>query len=183
MTRNLLTTAIAALALTAGSAGLASAATTYNGPDNNSDLGVIAPSMTPQTQGSSMVVNATNQGRAQVAAELQTFAGLNNVDPTQYSVGELQKMLHAARKGDTAKLAYYRSHADRHPGGPGLGKTTPGKTQMASQLGLNPDNYTVAQLQRIQHDVQRGNYGDAHFIVTQGASSQPTTMHFAPKAS
>lgn len=182
MTRNLLTTAIAALALTAGSAGIVSAATTQVGADNGTDLGVIAPSMTPQPQASSMVVNATNQGKTQIAAQLQTFAGLNNVDPTQYSVGELQKMLHAARNGDVAKLAYYRSHADRQLGGPGLGETTPGKTQMAEQLGLNPDDYTVAQLQRIQHDVQRGSYDDANYIVTQGASSQPAMMLFAPSA-
>ncbi|OOY31686.1 hypothetical protein [Thioclava sp. F36-6] len=182
MTRNLLTTAITALALAAGSAGIASAATTQVGADNGTDLGVIAPSMTPQSPASSMVVNATNQGKNQIAAELQTFPGLNNVDPTQYSVDELQKMLHAARKGDASKLAYYRSHEVRHQGGPGLGETTPGKTQMAAQLGLNPDEYTVAQLQRIQHDVQRGNYGDANFIVTQGASSQPAMMLFAPSA-
>lgn len=180
MTRKLFVSALAATALTVGSAGIASAANlSYSTHD--SGLGVIAPAMSTSSPASGpMAPGATNQGKTQMAAELETFPGLKNVDPTQYTPAELQNMLQAARAGDVSALNFYRSHTDRQPGGPGVGATNPGKSQIAAQLGLNPRAFTTAQLQRVQNDVRRGHLDDANYVVSQGTPAPAGIVVFVP---
>ncbi|KEO52855.1 hypothetical protein [Thioclava pacifica] len=180
MTRKLFTTAIAALALTAGSAGIASAAG-FSHSTNDSGQGVIAVPMSTSSPASGpMASGATNQGKTQIAAELQTFPGLSDVDPRAYTVAELTNMLHAARKGDLSKVNFYRGHEDRLPGGPGVGATNQGKAQLAAELGLNPKAYTTAQLEEIAQAVRHDDFETAKLIAAQGNSASGGRLVFVP---
>ncbi|MBD3803984.1 MAG: hypothetical protein IE919_12215 [Thioclava sp.] len=180
MTRNLFTTAIAAATLVAGSAGIASAAG-FSYSTHDSGLGVIAAPMSVSSPASGpMAPGATNQGKTQIASELQTFPGLRNVDPTKYTVAELQNMLQAVRKGDLSTVTYYRSREDRLPGGPGVGATNQGKAQLAAELGLNPEAYTVVQLEQIAQAVRHDDYETAKLVAAQGSSAPGGRLTFVP---
>ncbi|KFE36636.1 hypothetical protein DW2_00720 [Thioclava atlantica] len=113
-------------------------------------------------------IGTTNQGKSQLAAELRNFPQLPTINPGDYTVAELTNMLDAAQRGDLVSANYYARHQDIGSGGPGIGMTDQGKTQLAAQLGLNPDLYTVAQLQQIQHDLRRGHVEQAKNVVAQG---------------
>lgn len=165
MTRKIFVSALSALALSVGTAGVAAAS-------NSESYGVIIPPMSVSSPASGpQAPSATNPGETQIAKQLQTFPGLNNVDPTRYTATELQNILEAARKGDTTTLNFYLRRENAQPGGPGVGATNPGKSQIAAQLGLNPKAYTSAQLQRIAYAVENGNLDEAAFVASQAAPS------------
>ncbi|KEP71453.1 hypothetical protein DL1_07135 [Thioclava dalianensis] len=164
MTRNSVYTALAAFALAAGTAGVASAET--------SQYGVIAPPMYVHSVASdTATLGATNQGKTQLAAQLQTFAGLGNINPDSYSANELQNILRAARDGDISQVNFYVNHENRLPGGPGVGATNQGKTQLAEELNLNPTDFTQAQLERINQSAQNDNMTDVSYVIDNATAS------------
>ncbi|KEP71454.1 hypothetical protein DL1_07140 [Thioclava dalianensis] len=158
MTRNSVYTALAAFILTAGTAGMASA---------GDQLGVIAPPMYAHSVAASdTVLGGTNQGKTQLAAQLQTFPGLRNINPANYTANELQNIVEAARVGNTSQVSYYVQHQDRLPGGPGVGGTNQGKSQLANQMKLQPTTYTMSQLGRADNSAMHSNLTDASYALT-----------------
>lgn len=164
MTRNSVYTALAAFVLAAGTAGVASAET--------SQYGVIAPPMyVHSVAADTATLGATNQGKTQLAAQLQTFAGLRNINADNYTSSELQNIVQAARDGDTSQVNFYVNHENRLPGGPGVGATNQGKTQLAEELNLNPTDFTQAQLERINQSAQNDNMTDVSYVINSAAQS------------
>ena len=179
MTRKPMTALIAALALSMGTAGIASADTGTPGASQ----GVVAASMganTPASNGPG--IGQTDQGKTQLANELQTFPRLRAIHASDYTTDELVNMIQAARNGQPDRAMYYVNHEDTAAGGPGTGLSDQGKSQLAAQLGLNPADYTTAQLQRMQHDLQRGDLDDANFVVTHGDMAPNGILIFVPIA-
>ncbi|MER5171862.1 hypothetical protein [Thioclava sp. GXIMD2076] len=98
-----------------------------------------------------------NPGTAQLAAQL----GLN---PGNYTTGELEAVSTALRSDNMQNVAFVEAHDNRMvPGAKGV--VTPGKAQIAAQLGVNPADYTDAQLNLMMSNVV-GN-GDSGLITAQ----------------
>lgn len=74
------------------------------------------------------------------AVQLALTAG---VEPGAYSVPELIQIIDAKRENDTELLNFILSGANRQGEREGV---SPGKAQLAASLGLNPADYTLAEL-------------------------------------
>lgn len=82
--------------------------------------------------------NGVSAGHAQ-------FAALLGVDPQAYSLAELTELEVALSDNDTARAAYILSHENREQRG-GAGNVSAGKAQLAAGLGVNPADYSLAEL-------------------------------------
>lgn len=178
MTRKPLIAILAALGLTVGTAGIAAARDT--GTPGASQGVVVAPMGGTMTASNGPGIGWTNQGKTQIARELQVFPQFRAVKAEDYTTGELTNMLNAARKGNMDAAMYFYNHDNLQPGGPGIGSSDQGKAQLAAQLGLNPNAYTTAQLQRIQTDAQHGRMDDANFVATHGDPAPNGFILFVP---
>ncbi|KEO52854.1 hypothetical protein [Thioclava pacifica] len=178
MTRKPLIALLAALGLTVGSAGIAAARET--GTPGASQGVIIAPMGGSVQASGGPGIGWTNQGKTQIAAELQTFPQLSGIKASDYTVAELTNMLHAARRGRMDVALYFANHENLMPGGPGIGATDQGKSQLAAQLGADPGNYTTGQLDQMQNDVQRGHMDAANFTATHGDPAPYGYIVFVP---
>ena len=88
----------------------------------------------------------THTNRAEVDGDSSgQLAKLAGVAQNKYSANELQRIINAKVNNDTETVAYVVSGQDRvNADIPGT--VTAGKAQLAGVLGLNPADYTVAQL-------------------------------------
>lgn len=178
MTRKPLLALLAALGVTVSSVGAAAARDA--GTPGASQGVIIAPMGTVAQSSGGPGIGWTNQGKTQIAAELQTFPQFRGIRASDYTVAELTNMLHAARRGRMDVALYFANHENLMPGGPGIGATDQGKSQLAAQLGVDPGNYTVGQLERMQNDVQRGHMDAANFVATHGDPAPRGYIVFAP---
>ncbi|MGV8953895.1 MAG: hypothetical protein ACOH2M_22545 [Cypionkella sp.] len=83
-----------------------------------------------------------NQTQGDAGNQLAKLAG---VAPGTYSASELQLIINAQAKNDTQDISAILTGANRADVD-GVGVVTPGKAQLAASLGLNPADYTLAQL-------------------------------------
>jgi hypothetical protein len=81
-------------------------------------------------------------GLSQGDVQLAKLAG---VEPGVYSASELNRLIAAKNANDPQTVAFILNHTDRVDAG-GLGTVSQGKAQLAAQLGVNPADYTLAQL-------------------------------------
>lgn len=77
------------------------------------------------------------------------LAKLVGVTPGAFSASELQMILNAQRNNDPEQAAYVISGTNRKAGDT-VGTVTAGKAQIAAGLGLNPADYTLAQLAALE---------------------------------
>ncbi|WP_339108310.1 hypothetical protein [Thioclava sp. GXIMD4216] len=87
----------------------------------------------------------------------------NGVDVTQYSDAEARQINTALRDGDVSTARYYINHEDRaveH-----TADVNPGTAQLAAQLGLNPGNYTTAELEKVSTSLRNDNIEAVAFVV------------------
>lgn len=80
------------------------------------------------------------------AVQLALTAG---VEPGVYSVPELIQIIEAKRENDAERLNFILSGANREGERAGV---SPGKAQLAASLGLNPADYTLAELVLLTSD-------------------------------
>jgi hypothetical protein len=80
------------------------------------------------------------------AAQLALTAG---VEPGAYSVPELLQIIEAKRDGDTDRLNFVLSGASRSTANPAE-TVTPGEATLAAVIGVNPADYTLAELIALQ---------------------------------
>lgn len=59
--------------------------------------------------------------------------------------------------------------------GAAVGEVTPGKAQIAKQLGLNPAEYSSAELTRIQNALRNDNVEEANFVISH-TNRQPVDV-------
>lgn len=83
-------------------------------------------------------VGVVTLGKAQVAAQL-------GLDPAAYTSAELSLISSARERNDVRAEAFYVNHENRVEGA-AAGTVTPGQAQLAASLGVNPADYTLAEL-------------------------------------
>lgn len=109
-------------------------------------------------------------GKAQIAAAL-------GLDASQYSLAELSVIAEARRDNDREVGQFYVSGANRTVSG-GIGEVSPGKAQIAAQLGLDPAEYTLTELGQIETALKLDRDATAaHFVShrnrdTRGAAGE-----------
>jgi hypothetical protein len=85
---------------------------------------------------------ASNAGVDQLAAS----AG---VEPGQFSANELQRLIKAQADDDTTTERFILSGASRNAANPAE-VVTPGEAQLAASIGVDPAQYTLAELIAMQ---------------------------------
>ncbi|NGQ89589.1 hypothetical protein G5V65_01670 [Rhodobacter sp. HX-7-19] len=92
---------------------------------------------------------ANRTSRATGDAQLAAAAG---VEPGEYSASELQRLIRAREDGDTAEIRFILSGDSRRAPNPAE-VVTPGEAQLAASIGVDPAQYTLAELVALQpHD-------------------------------
>ncbi len=117
------------------------------------------------------VASAQSAGHDQLAAQL----GLNGA---QFTTAELTSISDARRDGDNAGAAYFLNHDNRAT--EAASTVSAGKAQIAAQLGVNPADYTLAELVTVQSDLRADNVEHAKFILSGEArqSVEPTPVPY-----
>ena len=87
-------------------------------------------------------VGEVSSGKAQLAAIL-------GVDPAEYTLADLNSIRQARVDRDWKAEAFYLSHQNREQRG-GVGEVSPGKAQLAAILGVNPAEFTLAELAALE---------------------------------
>lgn len=95
------------------------------------------------TRGSGLSKSTMNVGGSSSPAAAQLEAALR-VAPGQYSLTELTRLRQAQIDGDRETAQYILSGANR--AATEATSTNAGKAQIAAQLGVNPADYSLAQL-------------------------------------
>ncbi|RYF47422.1 MAG: hypothetical protein EOO38_12180 [Cytophagaceae bacterium] len=88
--------------------------------------------------------SAPNPSAAITSGEKQIAASLG-VDAADYTLAELTAMAAARTEGDGASEAYLASHANRAEAN-SAEVVTAGEKQIAAKLGVDPSDYTLAEL-------------------------------------
>ena len=82
-------------------------------------------------------------------AQLAAAAGVTDGN---YSANELQRLIIAQEEGDTTDVRFILSGDNRREGNPAE-VVTPGEAQLAAAIGVDPAQYTLAELIALQpHD-------------------------------
>jgi len=97
----------------------------------------------------------TNQGLQQIADYL-------GVDAGAYSATELHQLLGARDAGDQTTYGYFLNHANQASSQ----AVSAGKAQIAAQVGLNPTEYTTAELIRVQQAQRDSDLQTVNFVVS-----------------
>lgn len=94
-------------------------------------------------------------GQSQIASYL-------GVDAGAYSNAELAALLAARHDGDQSTYAFLLAHGNRSASE----TVNIGKAQLAAQVGLDPAQYTSAELIRVQKAQIRGDLQTVNFVVS-----------------
>lgn len=83
------------------------------------------------------------------SAGLDQLAASAGVQPGQYTAAELQQLIRARQDGDTEVVNFILSGANRTSANPAEA-VTPGEAQLAAIIGVDPAQYTLAELVALQ---------------------------------
>ena len=89
--------------------------------------------------------NRTGDAQGDSSGQLAKIAG---VAPGTYSASELAMIIEAQKDHNTSKAAFVLSGANRRVAAD-ASVVTPGEAQIAASLGLDPAQYTLAELTRL----------------------------------
>lgn len=93
---------------------------------------------------------------------LQQIANYLGVDAGAYSATELHELLAARNDGDQSTYAYLLDQENRSTSE----ALTPGKAQIAAQVGLDPSQYSTAELAMVQDALRDGDQQAANFVIS-----------------
>ena len=93
---------------------------------------------------------------------LNQIANYLGVDAGAYSAVTLHELLAARNDGDQYTYNYLLKHGDAAT----VETSNAGKLQLAKQVGLNADDYTSAELIRVQEAQRRGDLQEVNFVVS-----------------
>ena len=96
-------------------------------------------------------------GKAQLAAQL-------GVDPADFTTSELMGLDSARSENDYGTWKFIISGDNRKVEKPGF--VTPGKAQLAAQLGVNPADFTTSELIGLDSARSENDYGTWKFIIS-----------------
>lgn len=100
--------------------------------------------MSQAGQGAALGANATSTD-----AQLAAAAG---VEPGRFTINELQLLIEAKRDNDIQMTNFILSGQNRADGNPAT-VVTPGQAQLAALLGVDPSQYTLAELSKLYADL------------------------------
>lgn len=109
-----------------------------------------------------LVLSAGVASAADVNPGLQQIADYLGVDAGAYSATELHQLLGARDAGDQSTYDYFLKRVDAAPSD----AMTAGKAQIAAQVGLNPAEYTTAELIRVQQAQRDADLQTVNFVVS-----------------
>lgn len=109
-----------------------------------------------------LVLSAGVASATEVNPGLQQIADYLGVDAGAYSATELHQLLGARDAGDQSTYDYFLKRVDAAPSD----AMTAGKAQIAAQVGLNPAEYTTAELIRVQQAQRQGDLQTVNFVVS-----------------
>jgi len=109
-----------------------------------------------------LALSAGAASAAETGPGLQQIAAYLGVDAGAYNTVELHQLLAARSNGDQSTFNYLLSHGDRTDND----TVNAGKAQLAAQVGLNPNDYTSAELIRVQDAQRRGDLQAVNFVVS-----------------
>lgn len=98
------------------------------------------------SQGNDGVSRSDKSGVASGSAGAEQLARLVGVAPGAYSVNEMIRLQDAIRENDRQTIAFILGGSNGGNTGSDIGVVTPGKTQLAASLGLDPAAHTTADL-------------------------------------
>ena len=154
-----LTLSALVLALTAGAAlagvprngsdQLAALAGVESGAYSDADLvNLIDAKRANDREKVAFILSGSARTAAPLASDAQS-AALAGVDAGSFTASEVQILTEARRTGDKETAAYILSGTNRKRAAETTG-VTPGKAQLAAAVGVDPANYTLAQLVALQ---------------------------------
>ncbi len=82
------------------------------------------------------------------------------VEPGRYSRDELINIIAAREKGETTRLNYFLSGANR------AASAKVGDDQLAASAGVEAGRFTTAELQRLINAKEEGNRAEVNFILS-----------------
>ncbi|SEM57846.1 hypothetical protein SAMN04488103_101532 [Gemmobacter aquatilis] len=126
-------------------------------------IAIIALAAVVAASGASASV--TNPGKAQIAAQL-------GLDASEYSSTELSLIAKARKDADHKAEAFYLSHTNREVRD-AVGQVNPGKAQIAAQLGLDPAEFTSAELSLIAMAREDGDHQAEAFYLSHTNRQSP----------
>jgi hypothetical protein len=100
-----------------------------------------------------------------VTPSAQQLAALAGVPAGVYTTEELTRLLQAESDNDREMMTFILSHANRATPG-AIGTTSDGKTQMATALGVNPAEYTQAELTRMSEALSDNDPQTYNFFLS-----------------
>lgn len=95
-------------------------------------------------------VSRSDKGASLSAGDVQ-LSRLAGVEPGLYSTSELVRLIDAQRDNDSDLVRFITSGADRQSAD-AASAVSPGKAQLAALLGVNPAEYTLAELVQLSDD-------------------------------
>lgn len=95
---------------------------------------------------------ANRDGVTGAAAGWDQFARGLGVEPGQFTPAELQRLDRALQDGDREEVSFILSGENRREANPAE-VVTPGEAQLAAAIGVDPAQYTLAELVALQPEV------------------------------
>jgi hypothetical protein len=141
--------------LNAGDVQLALSAGVQPGEYNRAELiNIIEARQDGETTRLNYFLSGANRSSTSSAnnAGLDQLAASAGVEPGQFNANELQRLIQAKADGDTTEVRFILSGANRTAPNPAE-VVTPGEAQLAAAIGVDPAQYTLAELVALQpHD-------------------------------
>lgn len=97
-------------------------------------------------QGKVSVSRSDMSGDVVFSGGAEQLARLVGVTPGAYSVSEMIRLQAAIGENDARTIAFILGGSNGGNTGNDIGEVTPGKAQLAASLGLDPADYTTAEL-------------------------------------
>lgn len=138
--------------LNAGDVQLAHSAGVEPGRYSRAELiNIIDARQDGETSRLNYVLSGANRtsGAATGTAGLDQLAASAGVEPGQFTANELQRLIIAKAEGDTNEVRFVVSGNARAAANPAA-VVTPGEAQLAAAIGVDPAQYTLAELIALQ---------------------------------
>lgn len=109
-----------------------------------------------------LILTAGVAGAAEVTPGVAQIAAQLGVNAADYTAPELGAMIAAKENGQQGTYAYFLNHVNREP----EATVNAGKAQFAAQLGVDPADYTGAELQMISDAKRAGDTQALDYVLS-----------------
>lgn len=117
-----------------------------------------------------VALTATTGIASAQSAGQQQLANLLQVNGAEFSSAELIAIQDARRDGNRNNETYFLTHENRHADM--VGDVSQGKAQIAAQLGVDPAEYTLAELVNVSSNLRQNEVMNADFVLSGGTRNE-----------